>query len=261
MADKSGKNNPNYRGGFEAKCAVCSNPVWVRPSKAEQGRWCCSKACTARLLSDNTGGPDHWRYQGGPVERTCEACHERFHQRRAEFNRSPAKYCSRGCQNIGRQRRKFLTCEVCYGDFLVSRGNKLAKFCSRTCKKLSQVKERTAEEIARRRVNARVGSLMWYSLKGRKNGCRWERLVGYTCDDLMRHLESLFLPGMTWENSGREWHIDHIRPRSSFSYSEPSDPEFLECWSMSNLQPLWKIDNLKKGSKYIPPESGGERPS
>lgn len=70
----------------------------------------------------------------------------------------------------------------------------------------------------------------------------------FTLQELMLHLEKRFVPGMTWQNYG-EWHIDHIRPDSSFSYESATDPAFLECWALSNLQPLWKLDNLKKGSK------------
>lgn len=35
-----------------------------------------------------------------------------------------------------------------------------------------------------------------------------------------------------------------------FNYESPDDLEFKECWSLSNLRPLWKIDNLRKGAKY-----------
>ena len=71
----------------------------------------------------------------------------------------------------------------------------------------------------------------------------------FTLDQLMDHLSSLFQSGMSWDNYG-EWQIDHIRPESSFNYSSRQDPEFLLCWSLSNLQPLWAIDNQKKGAKY-----------
>lgn len=70
----------------------------------------------------------------------------------------------------------------------------------------------------------------------------------FTLEDLMKHLESKFQSGMTWENYG-EWHIDHIRPESSFTYSSCKDKDFMLCWSLDNLQPLWKADNLRKGAK------------
>jgi hypothetical protein len=52
---------------------------------------------------------------------------------------------------------------------------------------------------------------------------------------------------MTLDNYG-EWHVDHIRPCSSFDLSIPSEQE--KCFHFSNLQPLWAIDNLRKSDKY-----------
>lgn len=82
-------------------------------------------------------------------------------------------------------------------------------------------------------------------LKGGKAGRSWKALVGYTLDDLAAHLERQFLPKMTWANMGR-WHIDHILPRSMFTYETAEDEGFKACWALSNLRPLWGRDNLKK---------------
>ena len=67
----------------------------------------------------------------------------------------------------------------------------------------------------------------------------------YTFECLVQHLENNFVEGMTWDNYG-EWHIDHIVAESKFSYNSFQDPEFLKCWDLGNLQPLWKQDNLSK---------------
>ena len=84
-----------------------------------------------------------------------------------------------------------------------------------------------------------------------KDSNRWESLVKYSAEDLLNHLESLFSPGMTFENHGRGgWHIDHIKPIVSFSFSSSNDKEFHECWALGNLQPLWEFDNLSKGAKW-----------
>lgn len=80
-------------------------------------------------------------------------------------------------------------------------------------------------------------------------------LLGYSCGDLTRHLESKFLPGMSWENFG-EWHIDHVKPLALFIITSDHDAEFREAWSLKNLQPLWAIDNLRKGAKYLENVSG-----
>ncbi len=74
-------------------------------------------------------------------------------------------------------------------------------------------------------------------------------ILPYSSDDLVLHLESLFLNGMTKDNYGYEWHVDHLIPKSSFSYSSTDDPEFHKCWQLSNLQPMWAKDNLSKGDK------------
>lgn len=90
------------------------------------------------------------------------------------------------------------------------------------------------------------------ALKSGKKGHHWETLVGYTLDDLVEHLESLFQEGMSWKNYGRgedKWHVDHVKPKSSFSFTSFDDPEFKECWALRNLQPLWEPDNLSKGNR------------
>jgi len=73
-------------------------------------------------------------------------------------------------------------------------------------------------------------------------------LIG--CDPifLKEYLENKFTDDMTWDNYGfYGWHIDHIIPLSSSKTEE----EVYKLCHYTNLQPLWAIDNLKKGSKLI----------
>lgn len=75
-------------------------------------------------------------------------------------------------------------------------------------------------------------------------------LTGCSIQKLITHLESKFLPGMTWENHGRHgWHIDHIIPCAAFDLTDPEQQK--ACFHYTNLQPLWAKDNLKKGAKLI----------
>jgi hypothetical protein len=80
-------------------------------------------------------------------------------------------------------------------------------------------------------------------------------ILGYSSKDLKNHLESLFLDGMTWDNYGLYgWHIDHIKPISTFVFTTEDDGinyiEMKKCNSLSNLQPLWAKDNLSKHNKF-----------
>jgi len=68
--------------------------------------------------------------------------------------------------------------------------------------------------------------------------------MGCSPEELKTHFENLFLEGMSWENYGK-WHIDHIRPISSFKKEE-----WKQINHYTNLQPLWAEDNLKKSNKY-----------
>lgn len=70
--------------------------------------------------------------------------------------------------------------------------------------------------------------------------------------ELVDHIETLFLDGMTWANYGNkenQWSLDHIMPLSSFDL-ENTQHYILACHYL-NLQPLWHIDNLRKGKKCL----------
>jgi hypothetical protein len=100
------------------------------------------------------------------------------------------------------------------------------------------------------RVHMSMSRLICLSLNGDKGGRRWQDLVGYTLEDLKRHLERQFTRGMTWSNYG-EWQIDHILPRASFSFTTVEEPDFRHCWALTNLRPLWKTANMSKGAKRL----------
>ena len=113
--------------------------------------------------------------------------------------------------------------------------------------------ERTRRaENPKYRLGIRTRTAVWQLLKERgvKKTNKTFSLLGYTIEELMTHLEKQFTEGMTWDNYG-EWHVDHIRPMTSFNFTSSDDPEFKECWDLSNLQPLWWNDNLSKGPRYL----------
>ncbi len=102
----------------------------------------------------------------------------------------------------------------------------------------------------RYRLNDSMASAIYDALKKNKAGRKWETLVGYTLQDLIQRLETQFDENMNWGNYGSYFVIDHIKPRSLFSFMIAEDQEFKECWALSNLQPLEKIANIKKSNHY-----------
>lgn len=94
------------------------------------------------------------------------------------------------------------------------------------------------------RISKNISKALWHWMKGGKAFRHWEDIVGYTVKDLIEHLEKKFRDGMTWENYGPFWHVDHIKPLSLCDSLE-------EAWALSNLQPLLKEENLSKNNRFI----------
>lgn len=98
------------------------------------------------------------------------------------------------------------------------------------------------------RIRNSVSARLWSALKGKTDKKLFSKLK-YTPSELVLHLESQFKDGMSWDNYGSKWHVDHIKPCSLFDHADPM--QFDECWALSNLQPLWASENIKKGAKYV----------
>lgn len=71
------------------------------------------------------------------------------------------------------------------------------------------------------------------------------KTLGYSPSELKQHLEALFKDGMSWDNYGT-WEIDHIKPIGSFDINTPANI----INALSNLQPLWRLDNNLKSNKF-----------
>jgi len=87
------------------------------------------------------------------------------------------------------------------------------------------------------------------ALRGKLKVSTTLSLLGCTTGQLISYLESKFTLGMTWDNYGQYgWHIDHVIPCAAFDLTDPEQQK--QCFHYTNLQPLWNIDNRKKGSLY-----------
>lgn len=110
------------------------------------------------------------------------------------------------------------------------------------------INERVRGQFNKKRKRDGIGTLMREALKRGGTSNQVQTLLGYSISELRAHLESKFTKGMTWEMFCLgEIHIDHIRPQSAFDLTRHS--EWVKCWSLDNLQPLWAADNLAKSNK------------
>lgn len=104
-------------------------------------------------------------------------------------------------------------------------------------------KEKMKEELYRLKHCLRTAVCDAFKRISAEKPAKTETLLGCTWQQAKEHFEKLFEPGMTWQNHGK-WHIDHIKPVSSFTMENLHE---MNC--ISNLQPLWAVDNLSKGTK------------
>ena len=142
-----------------------------------------------------------------------------------------ARYCSRACVNVRFKKTK--------EEKRVDRNKK------------ARVKRKTDPKyVIRDRTRTRIN----HALREGKGGKRWQDLLGYTVADLKKHLQKHFTAGMTWEKflSG-EIQIDHKIPVAVYNFKTTDDYDFKRCFALSNLQPLWALDNASKGARIDKP--------
>ena len=76
------------------------------------------------------------------------------------------------------------------------------------------------------------------------------KFLPYSNLDAKKYIEKKFDVGMSWENHGDIWHLDHIDPLAHLAYLGESDDNFMKAWSLNNLQPLFRSENSSKSSIF-----------
>ena len=76
--------------------------------------------------------------------------------------------------------------------------------------------------------------------------------IGCSPAQLRQHIESMFCPGMSWNNYGSVWSVDHIIPRSAFDHSVEAQARL--CHHYTNLRPMWSAENCRKANLITEPQ-------
>lgn len=176
------------------------------------------------------------------------------------------KYCGDECRlRASRVSHASVPCGECGNVFEKSCTH--AKYCSSEClyaatKRRMLDKRRTDMQT---RLNYKMSANVSRFLKQGKNGESWRVLVGYNAAMLLRHIKRKMLPGMTLENYGTVWHIDHAIPLAAFDFTDPHDLQFKQAWALDNLAPRFATTaiaesmgsdtegNINKGCRILAP--------
>lgn len=79
-----------------------------------------------------------------------------------------------------------------------------------------------------------------------KNNRTWKYLE-CSASQFQKWIEYQLYDGMTMDNYGKYWHIDHVKPCSKFDLSKEEDIK--ECFSWKNLRPFRSEKNIEKNNK------------
>jgi len=206
----------------EKSCETCGKIIRYLPNSRKTVKYCCrlcqNRSIKMRHISQMNGlsnkgkclGNKNPNWKGGGLIFHCILCHKKFRIGRNEL--------------VGKKRNGIFCSTLCYNKY-------------RALNKIPFFQDRLHRNIKR---------AITRHIKENKNYRRWEDILGYSTLDLMAHLEKQFKDGMTWNNYGK-WHVDHVIPVSAFRFYEFNDEGFKECWKLTNLQPLWRFENISKG--------------
>jgi len=113
----------------------------------------------------------------------------------------------------------------------------------------AKARERIKNDI-QYKLRVRLRARLYNAIKSSSKEGSAVKDLGCSISFLKEYLEYKWLPDMNWSNWSFEgWHIDHIIPLGTFNLTDRR--QFLKACHYTNLQPLWGIDNMRKGKKIL----------
>ena len=114
-----------------------------------------------------------------------------------------------------------------------------------TLKRHDQKMRATSPEY---RLKRAMRCRIYTALRGIRKMKKTLGFLGCTAQQLRQHLESQFEPGMTWQNYGSHWHVDHVFPLAWFDLSDPEQQK--KAFGLKNMQPMWATENSRKRDRF-----------
>jgi len=242
-------------------------------------------ACRDCRLKQRKEMNERYDNNAATIKKTCKNCHEEKDGTHFRYTVGICKECQSVLESEANNRKTAdsppITCSVCNKEqpainfrfrsktcgecekqrlykWREENPDKFKEVCKRYREKaeskekrneyLRKVYEDSAVKVRTQYVN-RIRALLKGSLTKPlgKGKVKYEALLGCEFTTLQKWLEYNFKEGMTWDNYGTYWHIDHTTPCASFDFANESNLRM--CFHWSNLNPLEATENLKKSDK------------
>lgn len=201
---------------------------------------------------------EFWHKHGSALKPSCKVCRSTHAKGYYETRKDHVKVISKAYYESNKERKRSLY------DLNRERKAEYNKTYYMSNKKRISMHGRLYRRSNRSKINERIRVKresaptfrlvnnmrirMIKALKGEIKSAATLDVLGCSVEQWREHLEAQFKTGMTWENYGKLWHIDHIRPCASFDFSNPDHQK--QCFHYSNTQPLWAEENVSKGAKW-----------
>lgn len=231
---------------FSVPCANCGKELNIPLSdhriKEKQELFFCDKKCYSEHARKNQ-----------KIE-YCLVCGSPFKKNRGK------RFCSGECMNV---HKKYLSYKrhhdetISFKDFmLLSKDSNIFLFAGRVKEYMKEYRQKNRLRLNKQRwERERNDEVLHFANRIKKNiqqayrrggrlGEDMRSILGCSLSDFMKYIELQFKDGMSRENYG-EWELDHIIPISSAKSKE----DVIRLCHYSNYQPLWRSENVKKGSK------------
>jgi hypothetical protein len=193
------------------------------------------------------------------VKACCESCKPNLKEiiKRRHYQLKPKTEKTKVCLICGKEFKRVSKREIgeycsssCYHKTEKGKARRIRENEKRKAKYIKKITQKHKSESAIRKkvagaFRARIHKLIRSC--GSVKDQNTFNLLGYTKSDLIRCLFNQFEFGMTWENYGKEWHIDHIKPVSWFKFTDENKNEQLRrCFALSNLKPRWATSSIAR---------------
>lgn len=220
-----------------AECECGNKTTFQGPSKFKISRSCKNKSCTdkSRSMMKEANGTAR-RPRINVEEKRCPNCE--FVKPRSEFY-TAGKRSSTGLQSYCKECFKYMPSKsIDYSrDYREANKDKMHEIA----RAYAQNRRDTDPGY---RLRCALGTRLRSAVRKEYKSAKTMDLLGCDRQFLVKHLESQFEPEMTWENYGKEWQVDHIKPCAKFDLTDYEQQKI--CFHYANLQPLWSTTEIAK---------------
>lgn len=174
----------------------------------------------------------------------CKECNRALVREWKQKNKDREKQNNKNWQSANKDRAIFNN-KKWYQANVERDKNRCKEWRNKNKKRINETSRNRRKTDVLFRLKSSLRTRLWWAIKNNHKTGSAVGNLGCTIEEFKVYLESLFQPGMTWDNWAKDgWHIDHIAPLCRFDLTNPE--EFKKACHYSNLQPLWCKENLSK---------------